>query len=211
LHHALVGVVEGEAVQGWFAFIVICPARDIPFPLIVAVWGAPGALVLMETVAERVPTAEGVNVKTMLQLWTAATFAPLKQVLAPETAKSAAFAPLRVALLLKFRFPVPVFVIVMVAEGFETFVEREKDCRNLLRELPMRIEENYEDSIEVQLFPTPPFYHPPWRGGEVWVRRIRTKLGFVKIVTGNRLQNPNVRLSDEPGVALDQLRFYARE
>jgi hypothetical protein len=41
---ALVGVVEGEADQGWFVEIVTCPLRESPFPLSVAVGGGAGGM-----------------------------------------------------------------------------------------------------------------------------------------------------------------------
>jgi hypothetical protein len=40
---ALVGVVKGEADQRWFVVVVTCPLSESPFPLSVAVWGAPVA------------------------------------------------------------------------------------------------------------------------------------------------------------------------
>jgi hypothetical protein len=68
----------------------------------------------MLTDAVRTSVAPGVKVMTMVQVPLAETFTPLAQVLAPETVKSPAFAPLTVASLENVSVVVPVLVMVRV-------------------------------------------------------------------------------------------------
>lgn len=86
----------------------------VPVPPSDALCGEPVALSEMLTIPTRDPVVEGVKVKTMVQVAAGATFAPLLQVLAPETAKSEAPTPLIVALLENVSVVVPVLVTMMV-------------------------------------------------------------------------------------------------
>lgn len=86
----------------------------MPVPVIKALCGEPAALSEKLTLAEREPTADGVNVIISEQEALGATFVPFLQVLAADSVKSEGFVPLITGALESVSVEPPVFVTVSV-------------------------------------------------------------------------------------------------